>query len=75
MQTKSNSLVQTLLGLPVFHSEWVLWLLLALSVISIGLILERWVFYRMHVVDVEAIRQALTTQLERGDYAAAANVL
>jgi biopolymer transport protein ExbB/TolQ len=75
MQTKSNSLVQTLLGLPIFHSEWVLWLLLALSVISVGLILERWVFYRLHTIDVDAIRKALTTELDRGDYAAAVNLL
>jgi biopolymer transport protein ExbB/TolQ len=75
MQTKSSSLVQTLLGLPIFQSEWVLWLLLGLSVISVGLILERWVFYRMHVIDVDAIRKALTSALERGDYGAAATVL
>jgi biopolymer transport protein ExbB/TolQ len=75
MQTKTTSIVHTLLGLPIFQSDWVLWLLLALSVISVGVILERWVFYRMHVTDVDAVRKALTAQLERGDYAGAATAL
>ena len=44
--TATGSLIQTILGLPIFRSEWVLYLLLALSIASIGVILERWVFYR-----------------------------
>ena len=42
---RKQLLVQTLLGLPIFRSEWVLYLLLALSVISVGVMLERWIFY------------------------------
>ena len=42
MHQQTGSLVQTLLGLPIFQSEWVLYLLIGLSVISIGVILERW---------------------------------
>ena len=36
MQLKTGSLIQTILGLPIFRSEWVLYLLLILSVASIG---------------------------------------
>jgi biopolymer transport protein ExbB/TolQ len=72
MHTQTSSIVRTLLGLPIFQSEWVLWLLIGLSLISVGVILERWWFYRGHTVDVEAVRKELSGQLERGDYAAAA---
>lgn len=75
MQTSTNTLVHTLLGLPVFQSEWVLWLLLGLSLISIAVILERILFYRLHRVDVAGLRTQLSTLLERGDYAAAAEAL
>ena len=75
MHTQSGSLVQTLLGLPIFNSEWVLYLLLGLSVISIGVALERWFFYSRRKIDVVALRAGLTKQLERGDFAGAAAAL
>jgi biopolymer transport protein ExbB len=75
MHATTESLVQTILGLPIFQSEWVLWLLLALSVISIGAIIERWYFYRSHAVDVERIAASLAQRLEEGDVQAAAMAL
>ena len=75
MHTQSNSIVQTLLGLPIFNSEWVLYLLLALSVISIGVAFERWFFYSRRTVDVLALRTDLNRHLERGDFAGAAKAL
>jgi biopolymer transport protein ExbB/TolQ len=75
MHATTDSLVQTILGLPLFQSEWVLWLLLALSVISIGAIIERWYFYRSHAVDIERIAAALAQRLEEGDIQAAAMAL
>lgn len=75
MHDKTSSLVQTILGLPIFQTEWVLYLLLALSVISIGVMLERWFFYRTRSVDVDGIRDALSKSLEKGDFEAAAALL
>jgi biopolymer transport protein ExbB/TolQ len=75
MHNQSGSLVQTLLGLPIFNSEWVLYLLLGLSVISVGVALERWFFYRKRKVDTAALRITLTKQLDRGDFAGAAAAL
>ena len=72
MPHASGSLVQTLLDLPIFQSEWVLYLLLALSVASIGIIVERWRFYRVHAVDVDAVGATLARHLQDGDLAAAA---
>jgi biopolymer transport protein ExbB/TolQ len=75
MSDTTNSLVQTILGLPIFHSEWVLYLLIALSVISIGVIVERWRFYRSHRVDIDALGAAFVQSLDKGDIEAAAGLL
>ena len=42
----AEGLVQRLLSLPVFRSEWLLWLLLGLSFLSVAVIVERWFYYR-----------------------------
>ena len=68
MQNSSGGLVQTLLGLPVFRSEWVLYLLLGLSLVSIAVMVERWYFYRRHRVDADALRVDLTRFLDTGDF-------
>ncbi|MEO5767711.1 MAG: MotA/TolQ/ExbB proton channel family protein [Polyangia bacterium] len=75
MHDQNSSLIQTILALPIFRTEWVLYLLLALSVFSIGVMLERWFFYRRRRVDVDAIRDALSKSMERGDYEGAVTLL
>ncbi|HSY39882.1 MAG TPA: MotA/TolQ/ExbB proton channel family protein [Polyangia bacterium] len=75
MQTSTVGLVQTLLGLPVFRSEWVLYLLLALSVVSVAVMVERGLFFQRHKVDAGALRAELTGLLAAGDFEAAARIL
>ena len=75
MHNQTESLVQTLLKLPVFRSEWVLYLLIALSVISVGVMLERWIFYTPPKLDIDALREALQRNLDRGNFAGAAKAL
>jgi biopolymer transport protein ExbB len=75
MSNDSNGLIGKLLGLPIFETEWVLWLLMALSVISIGIMIERYVFYRRHQVDVRAVQGELSSHLDRGDFEGAARLL
>jgi biopolymer transport protein ExbB/TolQ len=70
--TATGSLIQTILGLPIFRSEWVLYLLLGLSVASIGVIIERWMFYRRRGIDSARVRDALAKSLQKGDFAGAA---
>jgi biopolymer transport protein ExbB/TolQ len=72
---ETSSLVRTLLELPIFQSEWVLYLLIALSVASIGVIVERLIFYRRHALDTAAVRTQLTQALQAGDLQAAATLL
>jgi biopolymer transport protein ExbB/TolQ len=75
MSNEYSSIVRALLGLPIFHSEWVLWLLLGLSVLSIAVMLERWLFYRRRSIDVEAVQHAFSKALDEGDFEAAAKTL
>jgi len=75
MHEPSSSLVKEILDLPVFHAEWVLYFLIALSLISIGIMIERAIFYRQRAVDVDAIGKALAKALEKGDMQAAAKAL
>jgi biopolymer transport protein ExbB/TolQ len=75
MQHSPGGLVQTLLGLPVFRSEWVLYLLLGLSLASVAVMVERWIFYRIHRIDADRLRGELTKLLDAGDFHAAAKLL
>jgi biopolymer transport protein ExbB/TolQ len=72
---ETGSLVQTLIDLPIFESAWVLYLLIALSLASIAVMIERGVFYRSRSVDVDAVKAELSRHLDRGDFEAAAAVL
>jgi biopolymer transport protein ExbB len=71
----AEGLVQRLLSLPVFRSEWVLWLLLGLSLLSVAVMVERWLFYRRHKLQFEAVKDEFTKALEKGDFDAAAKFL
>jgi biopolymer transport protein ExbB/TolQ len=74
-QGASGRLIQTILELPIFHAEWVLWLLLGLSVASIAVVLERVIFYFRHATDAQALRTKLLEHLDRGDFEGAAKAL
>lgn len=71
----SEGLVGTLVGLPIFQAEWVLYLLFVLSILSVAVMVERWMFYRKHRVDTEAIRERLDALLDAGDFEGAASYL
>jgi len=69
----AEGLVQRLLSLPVFRSEWLLWLLLGLSFLSIAVMVERWFYYRGRKVNFEAVKSEFTKDLHKGDDDGAAN--
>ena len=75
MTPSPEGLVQKLLSLPVFRSEWVLWLLLGLSLLSVAVMVERWIFYRRRKVDFESLREEFAKYLDKGDFEAAAKLL
>jgi biopolymer transport protein ExbB/TolQ len=71
----AEGLVQSLLALPVFRSEWVLWLLLCLSFLSVAVMVERWFFYHRRKLDFTAVKADFEKALHKGDFDAAAKHL
>jgi biopolymer transport protein ExbB len=56
-------------------TSWVLWLLGALSVVSLGITVERWLFYRSRSGDLKALAQELDARLSAGELQRAAQEL
>lgn len=69
------NLTTELFRLPLFDPEWVLWLLLAISLVSVAVMLERWFFMRRRRIDVQAVHRRLEVLLEAGDLDAAERFL
>ena len=68
-------LTEYLLDFALIGAEWVLWVLVALSLVTIGLTIERLVFYARRSVDIDDLRLKLEDRLEAGDWEAAAELL
>ena len=73
--SQTEGLLGALLKLPIFEAEWVLWLLMGLSLVSVAIIVERALFFWRRAVDTAAVREKLNTLLERGQLAEAADYL
>jgi biopolymer transport protein ExbB len=52
-------------------AAWVLWLLAGLSIASVAVAIERWLFYRRSTGDTRALAHELQSRLDSGDVAAA----
>jgi biopolymer transport protein ExbB/TolQ len=68
-------IVQSLLKISLLGATWVLYLLLALSVVSIGAMLERFVFFRKNKNAGKSLDLALSSALQKNDYAEAKRAL
>jgi len=68
-------LTKLLLDLATGGAEWVLWLLLVLSVISLGITIERLIWFRKRSCDVEALGRALLDKVRANDTAGASALL
>jgi biopolymer transport protein ExbB len=62
------------LEMSLLKAEWILYLLLFLSVVSIGLILERAWFYRRATKGLNAFRDRLRRAVSKGEWAEAVRV-
>jgi len=45
-------------------AEWVMYLLIGLSILSVGVMLERWLFYSRRAIDVDEVRARLQRRLD-----------
>ena len=68
-------LVHRLLKVALLGSEWVMWLLLGLSVFSIAAMVERFVFFARRRGDTDALADRVASLLESGDVDDAEKVL
>ncbi len=75
MHNSTGNLIQTMLGLPIFQAEWVLWLLIGISIISIAVVAERLIFYKKHTINIDEVRSHLSSHLKEGDFGGAADYL
>src|SRR5450432_4236933 len=71
----SNVLMQKLVFVAQLASQAVLYVLLALSVLSIGVIIERWWYFRRRRDNLDALADRLRKAFGRGDLAAARQAL
>ena len=60
-------MIEQLVKVALLGSTWVLYLLFALSVISMVAMLERWLFFRKNGGQGEKLREALDKALDAGD--------
>lgn len=68
-------LTERILGFTLLGSEWVLWLLVGLSVVSVAVMVERALFLASMRVDFDALVKELVSFLKDGDVAGARRVL
>ena len=68
-------LTERILGFTLLGSEWVLWLLIALSLLSVTIMVERGIFLAAGRVDFEALGKELLSFLKDGDAAGARKAL
>ncbi len=68
-------LVQKLLSIAQVGGQAVLYVLLALSVLSIGLVIERWWYFRKRRIDAAALGRKLVVLLRKDDLKAAQELL
>ena len=68
-------LIERLLKVALLGSEWVLYFLFALSVLSFATMFERWIFFRRHTDDREKLRKELHDKLQAEDRIGAEKLL
>ena len=68
-------LIERLMKLALLGSEWVLYLMLALSVVSLSTMIERWVYFARRGADFDKLRSALVARFDVADIEGAERVL
>ena len=71
----SNVLMQKLVFVAPVIARIILYLLMGLSVLSIGIIIERWWYFRKRKDDLDALSEELRRMLAAGDLGAVRKLL
>ena len=64
-------LTERFLSLTLLGSEWVLWVLIALSIVSIAIMIERGIYFATHRIDAAPLGDELRRLILKGDLAGA----
>lgn len=48
-------------------ADWVLWFMMALSIISVGVMIDRWLWFRSREIDTETFNREMRGAFERGE--------
>jgi biopolymer transport protein ExbB len=62
-------ITEKFLALTLLGAEWVLWLLVTLSIVSVAIMIERAWFFATHTVDIDALKADLRRFLSKGNLA------
>lgn len=62
------NIVDKLLGMTLLGAEWVLWLLLFLSVVSIAIIVERAIFFSFMKLNFDQFQKTLVAHLGKNEF-------
>ena len=68
LKNHESGIVSLLLGMTLLGSEWVLWLLIILSIVSIAIIIERVQFFMNNKMDFSSFMIDVENLLEKKDY-------
>ncbi len=68
-------LLQKLLAIALVSTEWIIWVLLILSVISVAVIIERFFVVRFKRGDLESLKQKIGSAMRKGNNAGIENIL
>ena len=68
-------LLQKLLAIALISTEWIIWVLLLLSVISVAVIIERFFILRLKRGDLERLKQRIGAAMRKANNAGIENIL
>src|SRR5688572_1051991 len=68
-------ITERLLAFTLLGSEWVLWLLIVLSIVSVAVMVERWLAFPRRAPDLDDLAARLLESLSKGDVAGARRVI
>jgi len=68
-------LLQKLLAIALISTEWIIWVLLLLSVISVAVIIERFFILRLRRGDLERLKQRIVAAMRKANNAGIENIL
>ena len=68
-------LLQKLLAIALISTEWIIWILLLLSILSVAVIIERFFVLRLKRGDLERLKQRIGSAMRKDNNAGIENIL